>query len=340
MERLPPTMKGLMVTAAGDQTDIRPQEVPTDQLPDGEIVIRVVYSSINYKDALATQGHPGIVQRLPHIPGIDAAGVVQSSRDGRFKPGDKVIVTGYGLGQGQWGGWAEFISVPADWVVPLPLGLELREAMVLGTAGFTAAQCVMALQRNEVIPSRGRLVVTGATGGVGSLAVRILAQLGYDVAAVTGKLELSDRLRSAGAVEILAREEFTDASDRPMLKARWAGGVDCVGGQPLTTLLRSTRYGGAVAACGLVAGAGLHMTVYPFLLRGVSLCGVASADCPYDRRVRIWDLLADAWKPRDLADFWVTEIALEEVPAYVQRMLRGEVSGRVIVRLADFPEAR
>ncbi|RMF40582.1 MAG: acryloyl-CoA reductase [Planctomycetota bacterium] len=339
MDALPPRIQGLVVTSEGDRTRMQLQEIPSEQLPPGDVVIRVAYSSINYKDALATQGHPGIVKRLPHVPGIDAAGIVERSQDARYRPGDQVIVTGYDLGQGRWGAWAELISVPADWIVPLPSGLDLREAMILGTAGFTAAQCVLALQRNEVTPGDGRLVVTGATGGVGSLSVRILAQLGYEVAAVTGKAHLADRLRSAGAVEILDREAVADASDRPMLSARWAGGVDCVGGRPLMTLLRSTKYGGAVAACGLVAGAELHMTVYPFLLRGVSLCGVASADCPYARRVKIWQLLAGEWKPRDLADFWVTEIGLEQVPTYVDRMLQGKADGRIIVRLPGAPAA-
>ncbi len=308
------------------------KELTLDDLPDGEVTVRVNYSSLNYKDALATQGQRGIVKRLPHIPGIDAAGKVQTSDSPLFTAGDSVIVSGYDLGQGHWGGWSELIRVPAKWVVPLPSGLTLRDAMVLGTAGFTAAQCVHALQRNEVLPDMGEIVVTGATGGVGSLSVQLLAKLGYTVVAVTGKATEHQRLLEMGAARVIGREELVDNSSRPLLSASWGGGVDTVGGQLLNSLLRQTKYGGCVAACGLVAGAELNMTVYPFLLRGVGLAGVASADCPMPRRLEIWRLLSNEWR-LEVPATWTREVDLQNLNREVDRMLAGESLGRVIVKL-------
>ena len=308
-------------------------KLPTEQLPAGDVTIRTAYSSLNYKDALAYQGHRGIVKQLPHVPGIDVAGVVVDSSDDRFNVGNSVIVTGYELGQSRWGGWSELVRVPADWIVPLPDGLSLREAMIFGTAGFTAAQSVLALQRNEVEPSSGEVAVTGATGGVGSIAVRLLAHLGYDVVAITGKADQQQSLIQLGAKRALARSEILDTSQRPLLSARWAGAVDTVGGDLLKSLLRTTRYGGCVAACGLVAGAELSMTVYPFLLRGVSLCGIASADCPAAKRQRIWELLAGNWKPSNLEEY-VTEVQLEQLPHEIEKISAGQVVGRVIVKVA------
>ncbi len=308
--------------------------LPSARLPAGDVTIRTAYSSLNYKDALAYQGHRGIVEQLPHVPGIDVAGVVINSCDVRYNVGDTVIVTGYELGQSHWGGWAELVRVPADWIVPLPHKLSLREAMIFGTAGFTAAQSVLALQRNEVEPSSGEVVVTGATGGVGSIAVRLLAHLGYDVVAVTGKADQQPSLIQLGAKRVLTRSELLDLSQRPLLSARWAGAVDTVGGDMLTCLLRSTRYGGCVTACGLVAGAELSMTVYPFLLRGVSLCGIASADCPAFKRHRIWELLAGDWKPSNLEEY-VTEVQLEQLPQEIEKILAGQLVGRVVVKIAS-----
>ncbi len=304
----------------------------SEQLPVGDVTIRLAYSSLNYKDALAYQGHRGVVKRLPHIPGIDAAGTVLESSNSAYRCGDEVLVTGYDLGQGHWGGWSELIRVPSEWIVPLPAGLTLRESMIWGTAGFTAAQSVMALQRNEVRPDSGEVVVTGASGGVGSLSVRILAQLGYQVVAVTSKQEQHAALLACGARRVISRHELADDSKKPLLAANWAGAIDTVGGELLTTLLRSTKYGGCVTACGLVAGAELSMTVYPFLLRGVSLCGIASADCPHEKRLKIWQLLAGAWKPNSL-EVMLTEINLAQLPKYVERILAGANVGRVIVKL-------
>lgn len=301
--------------------------------PPGEVVIRVQWSSLNYKDALAAEGHPGVAGDLPHVPGIDAAGVVASSEDARFTPGDEVLVTGYELGAPRWGGWTEYLRVPADWIVAKPANLSLRETMVLGTAGFTAAQCLIALQKNEVSPTDGPILVTGATGGVGSFAICLLSQAGYEVHAVSGKPDAGSRLQPLGAASVHARNEFEDNPQRPLLKARWAGGVDTVGGSTLTCLLKSTRIGGCVAACGLVAGDQLPLTVYPFILRGVALAGVTSASCPRATRERVWELLASEWKVAYPED-WVREVTLDEIASAIEQIKQGGVSGRVLIRMA------
>lgn len=332
---IPPSFRCLLVDRSDEQsetTQLQIVDLPSEQLPPGEVTIRVAYSSLNYKDALAAQGHRGVIKSLPHVPGIDAAGTVIDSHDPRVSVGQSVIVTGYELGQTSWGGWSELIRVPADWVVPLPEGLSLREAMLLGTAGFTAAQAVLALERNEVTPQSGEIVVTGATGGVGSLALRLLAHLGYRVVAVSGKAERFSELLELGAGRVLPREALLESSGRPLLSAKWAGAVDTTGGGLLESLIRTTCYGGCVAACGLVAGAELKLTVYPFLLRGVSLCGVASADCPYAKRTRIWDLLAGPWKLTQL-EGWSTEIDLAGLPQAVVEICQGKIVGRVLVQL-------
>jgi acrylyl-CoA reductase (NADPH) len=305
---------------------------PISELPAGDVLIKVAYSSLNYKDALACTGHPGVVSRFPHVPGIDAAGNVVESSDSRFTAGQEVIVTGFELGAGRWGGYAEFIRVPADWVVPLPAGLSLRESMMLGTAGFTAALCLQAVQLQGIKPEDGDVVVTGATGGVGTLGVAMLAQVGYRVHAVSGKPDQADLLRRLGAVEILPREAVVDRSNSPMLKARWAAGLDTVGGLTLSTLLRSTRPGGCIAACGLVGGADLPLTVYPFILRGVVLAGVSSSSYPAAPRAELWSKMAGPWKPRLLNEL-STEVKLEDLEPKIQDILAGRVVGRVIVKI-------
>ena len=330
----------LVVEKCHSEPSLNLLTLPSEQLGVGTVEIEVHWSSLNYKDALAAMGHPGVVKHFPHVPGIDAAGTVLSCTDGTFQVGDSVLVTGYDLGQGHWGGWSERIRVPAEWVVPLSHKaaddasvsgeLSERDAMVYGTAGFTAAQCVMALDANGVRPDSGEVIVTGATGGVGSLALRILSHLGYRVVAVTGKTQLTDQLIALGASRVIARHELSDETTRPLLNARWAGGVDTVGGNLLTSLLRSTQYGGCVAACGLVAGTELAMTLYPFLLRGVTLSGIGSADCPRAKRLRIWELLAGPWRPANLNEL-VMEVGLEELVAEVPRILAGQQAGRVIV---------
>ncbi|MBX3423548.1 MAG: oxidoreductase [Pirellulaceae bacterium] len=328
---VPDSIRCIFVDKVNDVPQPSVQNIAASRFPQGEVTIRIAYSSLNYKDVLACQGHRGVIRSLPHVPGIDLAGTVVASSDPEYAEGDQVLVTGYELGQSHWGGWAEFAQVPASWVIKLPDSLSLFESMFIGTAGFTAAQCLQALQRNGTVPSSGPVVVTGATGAVGSLAVRLLAQNGYQTVAVTGKPEQADALRAIGASQVISREEVTagDAS-RPLQSAKWAGAIDTVGGTILSSLVKSTRYGGCVAACGLVAGVQLEMSVYPFLLRGVNLCGAASADCPSDIRVDLWKRLASDWKPGKL-DVLVREVGLEELLDYVPRMANGQVAGRIVV---------
>jgi len=306
-------------------------ERDSDDLPDGDVLIEVHYSSLNYKDALSAHGNRGVTRAYPHTPGIDAAGVVVASRNGAFREGDPVIVTGRDLGMNTAGGLAGMIRVPADWVVPLPDGLTLRDAMIIGTAGFTAAQSVWRLEEHGVLPGSGAVAVTGATGGVGSFAVALLAHLGYRVAAITGKRAREPWLREIGAAEVLGREEFMTDAARPLLSARWAGAVDCVGGEALSILLRSTHRRGAVTTCGMVAGPELHVSVFPFILRGVNLLGIDSAECPNPMRREVWRRLAGPWKIPSL-DALATEIPLEEAIPALEAMIRGESVGRRVVR--------
>jgi len=315
----------------GDATAVI-ESISSDQLPPGEVTVRVAWSSLNYKDALALEGHPGVVGNFPHVPGIDLAGEVAASDDPRFSPGDPVLATGYGLGERHWGGFSLFCRLPAEHVVPLPTSLSPEDAMVYGTAGFTAGLCVTAIQDHGIEPSDGDVLVTGSSGGVGSIAVAILARLGYRVVAVTGKTEAHELLRYLGAAEIVGRDEVSDDSGPPMLKARWAAAVDTVGGATLSTVLRSTRRHGCVAACGLVGGDRIEpLTVYPFILRGVTLAGIDSVECPMDRRVDVWQKLAGEWRV-DL-DAIRTVISLEEVIDYAQRIKRGGLMGRTVVKV-------
>ena len=306
-------------------------------LPKGDVLIQVAYSSLNYKDALAATGHPGVARSLPHVPGIDVVGTVSWSASSDWQVGDNVLVTGYGLGSNQWGGWSGLVRVPSEWVVRLPEGLSALESMTLGTAGFTAAQCIQSLQHHGITPELGKVVVTGASGGVGSLAVTILAQLGYEVVAVSGKSSAHDLLMRLGSVEILDRDAVIKRADKPLLPVNWSGAIDTVGGITLTTLLRQTAHRGCVAACGLVSGSELSMTVYPFLLRGVTLDGIDSAACPMPSRIAIWEKLAGAWKPENL-ELLRTMVQFDELNAYVQRMLNGQVTGRIVVTVAPIDD--
>ena len=310
------------------------ETISLEDLPAGDVLIQVDCSSLNYKDALACQGHPGVMRTFPHVPGIDAAGRVAESCSANFQVGEEVLVTGYDQGSARWGGFSEYVRVPAEWVVPLPKGLSIDEAMAYGTAGFTAAQSVAAIQHAGIDPDAGEIVVTGATGGVGSLSIGILAKLGYQVVAVTGKPEQEAMLRQLGAKRILARKEVDDTSNKPLLRSCWAGAVDTVGGNILSTVLRSTKYRGCVAACGLVAGHELPLTVYPFILRGVTLAGIDSANCPYEKRLAIWERLAGPWRIENLKK-WTRSISLSEVPAEVEAMLSGKTFGRILVRPAS-----
>jgi acrylyl-CoA reductase (NADPH) len=300
------------------------------ELPPGDLTLRVEYSSLNYKDALAATAHPGIIRKLPHVPGIDAAGEVLESSDPRFQPGDKVIATSYEIGAERWGGWSERLRVPGDWVIPMPRGLTPFSAMVLGTAGLTAALSVAALQEHGIMPRQGEVVVTGATGGVGSLTVMLLSKLGYWVVAVTGKTQCAAQLQSLGATRVIAREELTEAAEKPLLSAKYAGGVDTVGGLMLSTLLRQTEPYGCVAACGLVGGSDLPITVYPFILRGVTLAGVSTVDTPMRRRREMWQRLAGPWQ-LPIPPEMVHTVKLTEVANAVQQILAGAVTGRVVV---------
>lgn len=307
------------------------EQLTVDELPPGEVLIQVACSSLNYKDALACRAHPGVVAKLPHVPGIDCAGRVAASTSPDFCPSDPVLVTGYDLGAAAWGGYSGYVRVPAAWVVRMPPDWHEKEAMTHGTAGFTAAQSVLAIEEHGVTPADGEIVVTGATGGVGTIAVALLAKLGYRVAAVTGKPEQADMLRELGAQRILSREDVNDATDQPLLAGQWAAAVDTAGGNVLATLLRSLKYRGCVAACGLVAGVELPTTVYPFILRGVTLYGIDSAKCPREERLEIWRRLSGEWRLHNLAPL-VREITLADVPAAVDDMLAGKALGRVLVR--------
>jgi len=301
-------------------------------LPPGDVLIDVHYSSLNYKDALSATGNRGVTRRYPHTPGIDAAGVVRTSTADYLRPGDEVIVTGYDLGSNTSGGLGECIRVPAEWVVPLPAGMSLREAMMLGTAGFTATLSLHQLEHHGLRREQGEVLVTGATGGVGSIAVALLSQLGYHVVAATGKADAIAWLKELGAREVVPREGFASPPEKSMLSTRWAGAIDVVGGDILATILKSLCYGGAVAACGLTASPQLETTVYPFILRGVGLLGVASAETPMPLRRELWQRLAGLWKVRRLASF-CREVALEDVEAELLKMLAGGSRGRIIVRL-------
>jgi acrylyl-CoA reductase (NADPH) len=327
------TFRCFVVDQVAQEVHGQVEERSLAELPEGEVLIRVSHSSLNYKDAMAATGHRGIVKTFPHVPGIDAAGTVVDSSDPAFHRGDEVITTGRERGVERWGGWSEYLRVPAAWVQPVPEGLTRREAMVLGTAGFTAAQCVAAIVEHDITPERGEIVVTGATGGVGILAIKILARLGYRAVAVSGKESHREWLMEHGAARVVSRQEFVDASPRPLLSAQWAGGVDTVGGQTLTTVIRGMQHRGCVAACGVVGGAELPLTVYPFILRGVTLAGIDSAWCPDDRRKEIWRRLGDEWKPDDLEGL-ARDVALADVDTAVQSMLAGGTSGRTVVTLA------
>lgn len=329
------TFKALWITEQSDQSFARQiARRNIDSLPPGEVLIRVHYSSLNYKDALSASGNRGVTRNYPHTPGIDAAGVVAESQSPAFKAGDPVLVTGYDLGMNTSGGFAEYIRVPVGWVVPLPNGLSLRESMIYGTAGFTAALSVHQLQKHDIKPESGKIVVTGATGGVGSVAVGILAKAGYEVAAVTGKPEAGDFLRGLGAGEVIGREEVDDQSGKPFLKARFAGAVDTVGGNILATLLKSLHYGGIATCCGLVQSPQLNTTVFPFILRSVSLIGIDSVQCSQEVRRLVWNKLAADWKLEQL-DGLSRECTLDELPERIDLILKGKLKGRTVVRLAS-----
>ena len=324
--------KALLVEQAADGgTSASVKELDDAMLPeDGNVTIAVDYSTVNYKDGLCIGGIGGLVRNFPHVPGIDFAGTVEASDDGRYKPGDKVVLTGWRVGEAWWGGYAQKAKVKADWLVPLPEGLSSEQAMAVGTAGFTSMLAVMALERQGMMPSDGEVLVTGAAGGVGSVAVAILAKLGYAVAAVTGRPEQTDYLKGLGATRIVPRDEINTPSGRPLDKEAWAGCVDAVGGSMLATILPQMKYGASVAAVGLAGGNKLETTVIPFLLRGVNLLGIDSVMQPYPNRVAAWSrVLTDL--PMDKLAQMVQPAVLDDLPRLGKDILKGQVKGRVVV---------
>jgi len=312
--------------------DIRERSV--NDLPPGDLVVRVHYSSLNFKDALSATGHPGVTRHFPHTPGIDAAGEVLSCLSGAFVPGEKVIVTGYDLGMETDGGWGQVIRIPSEWALRLPEGLSLRDSMALGTAGFTAGLSVLKLIQAGVRPDQGDTLVTGATGGVGSIAVSILAGAGYRVVASTGKEADADYLKGLGAAEVISRDAVAAGADKAVLAERWGGVVDVVGGTTLVAALKSTKYGGTVTCCGLVGSPELPLNVYPFILRGVSLLGIDSVQCPREIRAEVWKRLAAEWKPARLNEV-VTECTLQGLEPMIQAILKGGLTGRVVVKMLE-----
>ncbi|UHG93967.1 YhdH/YhfP family quinone oxidoreductase [Spirosoma oryzicola] len=301
-------------------------------LPAGDVLIRVHYSSLNYKDALSASGNKGVTRSYPHTPGIDAAGVVEASHSTGWQPGDEVIVTGFDLGMNTSGGFAQYIRAPANWIVRRPESLTLRESMIYGTAGFTAGLSVAALLKNGLTPDHGTVLVTGATGGVGSVAVGILHRLGFAVTAMSGKATAHDFLTSLGATDIIPRSDMDDTSGKALLKSRFAGAIDTVGGNVLATVIKSTEYGGTVTCCGNVNGGDLPLSVFPFILRGVQLVGIDSVQFPIDQRAAVWERLANDWKPAAL-ELMTHEIGLAALPEAIQTILKGQMQGRTLVRI-------
>ncbi len=333
MDSAPAQFRALLITESDGKTSCSLRDLSRAELPVGDVLIAVAYSSLNYKDALGVTGRGRVIRRFPMVPGIDLAGRVLESNVPEHRAGDSVVLTGGGAGELFWGGYAQLARVPATYLVHLPRPFTLEQSMGIGTAGFTAMQCVLALEEHGVAPGGKPVVVTGASGGVGSIAVAILKQLGYGVIASTGKPQLHDYLRSLGASEFLERDVLSKASGKPLDSERWAGAVDTVGGQTLASLLRGTAYGGSVAACGLAGGTDLPATVLPFILRGVNLLGINSVDCPPQRREVVWQRLARDLRPEKLAQIATNTVGLEDVPEAAERLLAGQTQGRTIVKL-------
>lgn len=327
------TFKAFVVNKNENQFTREIKELTLQDLPEGDVTIKVMYSSVNYKDGLASIPDGQIVRSYPFIPGIDAAGIVIDSHDEKFKAGDEVIVTSYGFGVSHYGGFSEVVRVPSSWVVPLPNGLTLKEAMVYGTAGLTAALSIEKLEHHGLTVNDGDVVVSGASGGVGSVAVAMLAKKGYSVIASTGKTSETEYLKNLGAKEVISREDLSPEKFSALGKARFAAAIDPVGGNTLAYILSSLKYGGAVASSGLTGGTSVKTTVFPFILRGVSLLGVDSVECPMSIRQPLWNKMAQELKPDALMDFIGSEITLEELPRVLDQILKGEVKGRVIVKI-------
>jgi acrylyl-CoA reductase (NADPH) len=306
------------------------EQIELDRLPEGDVTVAIDYSTVNYKDGLCVNATGGLVRNFPHVPGIDFAGTVEASDDDRYRAGDKVVLTGWRVGEVHWGGYAQKARVKADWLVPLPDGITTKQAMAVGTAGFTSMLAVMALEDHGMKPGDGDVLVTGAAGGVGSVATAILANLGYSVAGVTGRPETADYLTGLGASRIVAREELNETVKRPLEAETWAGCVDAVGGAMLARVLGQMKYGASVAAVGLAGGAGLPATVVPFLLRGVNLLGIDSVMQPYDNRLRAWGRIAKDL-PMDKLESMIEMASLGDMPKLGSAILKGQVKGRVVV---------
>jgi acrylyl-CoA reductase (NADPH) len=321
--------KGILIEKTDDSYEATLKEIEESSLPDGDVTVNVAYSTLNYKDALAITGKSPVVRRFPMVPGVDLAGTVEHSDDPRYRPGDAVVLNGWGVGESHWGGLAEKARLKGDWLIPLPLTFSPQQAMAIGTAGYTAMLCVMALERHGVTPDKGEVVVTGAAGGVGSVAVALLAKLGYQVVAISGRQEETAYLEGLGAAEVLDRAEFAKPG-KPLGKARWAGAVDVVGSHVLANICATTQYGGVVAACGLAGGMDFPASVAPFILRGVTLAGIDSVMRPREDRIEAWDRLA-----RDLdvskLDGISRVIGLSDAISCAQSFLAGQIRGRVVV---------
>lgn len=323
--------KALVLEQQEKKTLASIQNLDESVLPEGEVLVAVDYSSLNYKDGLAITGKGRIIRTFPMVPGIDYAGTVVESADDRYQPGDKVILTGWGVGENHWGGMAERARVKADYLVPVPAGLDSRKSMIIGTAGLTAMLCVMTLEDAGITPERGDILVTGASGGVGSVSVSLLARLGYKVVAASGRPENTELLKSLGADRVIARKALEEPG-RPLEKQLWAGCVDTVGSKVLAKVLAQVDYEGAVAACGLAGGFDLPTTVMPFILRGVKLLGVDSVMCPFAKRQKAWERLAELL-PETAYNQVVNEISLEEVPGLAEAITNGQVTGRTLIKL-------
>jgi alcohol dehydrogenase len=305
------------------------------ELPAGDVLIRVEWSSLNYKDALSASGKPGVTRNYPHTPGIDAAGVVVSANDGLWQAGDRVIVTGYDLGMNTAGGYGQYIRVPADWVVKMPPSIDSRYAMLLGTAGLTAALCIESLLNTGLSPEQGEVLVTGASGGVGAVAVALLAMQGFTVVAGTGKADAVEWLKALGADSVIDRDELRAGGSKVLLKPRWAGVVDTVGGDILVNALKALQYGASAACCGMAASGEMNGSVFPFILRGINLLGVDSVELPLDLKQQTWNLLANEWHLEQSDRLLAAETSLADLPQWFPRILAGQVRGRVLVKVAD-----
>lgn len=327
------TFQGLLIEADGGPQTVRLAELSADLLPEGDVTVRVACSTLNYKDALAITGQGRVVSTFPMVPGIDFAGTVEDSAHPAYRPGDPVVLNGWGVGERHWGGLAQYARVSSAWLIPLEPAFTFEQAMSIGTAGYTAMLCVLALERHGVTPDDGEVVVTGAAGGVGSIATALLARLGYHVVAVTGRVEESEYLTGLGAERVLPRSEFTGLG-RPLAKERWAGAVDVAGGRVLANVCASMKYGGVVAACGLAAGMDLPATVAPFILRGVTLAGIDSVLCPQPQRREAWRRLARDLDPSILTAT-TRRVALESCIPVARELLAGNVRGRVTVPISD-----